>query len=181
MIAAIGLILTWSRSSTNVLYCFLPFNCIVGRHLTEWLSIMSFEWNHRRSWFSSSNRLPMPSVTLISAFTCVANNFWAASAYSWWFLWLVLSHFPILDDSNSDMTRASSGPATAQRKRASASYVNLMTPHSFFITPSGWMLFRSHVSHKNWHPPWIMDASETEEPRCPFSQCVFVQIKVTST
>ena len=40
----------------------LTFNCIVGRHLTECLSIMSFEWNHRRSWFSSSNRLSMPSV-----------------------------------------------------------------------------------------------------------------------
>ena len=74
MVAAIGLILTWSYSSTIVLCCCWSFNCIVVRQWIDCLSMISFEWS-LRSWLSSSNTLPMSLITLIISCTCVTNSF----------------------------------------------------------------------------------------------------------
>ncbi len=88
-------------SSTIVLYCCWSFYCIVVRQWIDCLSMISFEWTLGRSWLSSSNGLPMPVITLISACTGVANtcSFWVAPFCSWEFLWMslsMLSLFPIM-------------------------------------------------------------------------------------
>jgi len=64
-----------------------------------------------------------------SAFTCTANSFWVTLVCSWWFSCRTLSFFPTIDASSSEMTRTSSGPASAHHRMASGSCVSPMIPH----------------------------------------------------
>jgi len=50
---------------------------------------------------SDSDSTQKPPTPCDSTTLCVANSFWVGIVCPWWFLWLALSSFPIMDQSRS--------------------------------------------------------------------------------
>ena len=113
-------------------YLSWPVCLIVVRHSTASSSIMSLLWSRIFSSLSSDNEFPTECISSTTGLTCRTNSFCVPRVCSWILVALFASVLLTKDDSNYEMTRTSSGPATYHRRRALGSWeIIIISPCSF--------------------------------------------------